>query len=63
MHYLLFTGDGGCVVWNIQDPMCGVIKLTGPELDMVTSVRRAGRNIYTGCRDGSVRVYSIGDMD
>ena len=48
---------------NIQDPMCGVIKLTGPELDMVTSVRRAGRNTYTGCGDGSVRAYSIGDMD
>ena len=51
------------MVWNVQDPTCGVTKLTGPEVDMVTSVRRAGSSVYTGCRDGSVRVYSTGDID
>ena len=56
------TADGSCVVWSVQDPTRGVTKLTGPELDEITSVRRVGGSVYTSCRDGNVRVYSLEDM-
>ena len=56
------TADGSCVVWSVQDPAHGVTKLTGPELDEITSVRRVGGSVYTSCRDGNVRVYSVEDM-
>ena len=56
------TADGSCVVWSVRDPAHGVTKLTGPEQDNITSVRRVGGSVYTSCRDGNVRVYSVKDM-
>ena len=59
---LIFLGDGSCLVWNIQDPLDRVSKLTGPELDGITSLRKVGGKIYSSCKDGGVRVYNIADM-
>ena len=58
------AGDGSAVCWRVGEPACGqVTRLTGPELDSVTSVRQAGGLVYTSCRDGCVRVYSCTHID
>ena len=39
-----------------------VAKLTGPELDRITSVCKAVGCVYTTNRDGNVRMYNIADF-
>ncbi len=59
------SGDGNCIVWDITEGTImdnEVTKLTGPNSDPISSIKRSGGNICTSCRDGCVRVYSIADI-
>ena len=38
-----------------------VSMLTGSELDRITSLTKSVGSVYTTCRDGCVRIYSIAD--
>jgi hypothetical protein len=57
------AADGTCLVWNteVTKQRC-VAKLTGPELDRITSVSKAVGCVYTTNRDGNVRMYNIADF-
>lgn len=56
------SADGTAILWRLDEPFAPVSKLTGPDIDRVTSIRIHGNNIYTSCRDGCVRVYSTNDI-
>ena len=66
------AGDGSCVVWRgasyvPASPAGGhsgaeLTKLTGPETDPITSIRKSCGHVYTSCRDGTVRVYDVANM-
>ena len=58
-----WVADGTCLVWNAEViNHRNVAKLTGPELDRITSVSKAVGYVYTTSRDGNVRMYNIADF-
>jgi WD40 repeat protein len=54
--------DGTAIIWRLDSLFEPVSKLTGPDIDHVTSVCLRGDKIYTSCRDGCVRVYSANHL-
>lgn len=59
----LITADGTCVVWGTGvTHQRSVSKLTGTELYQITSVTKAVGSLYTTCKDGNVRMYSLTDV-
>ena len=59
----LLAADGTCIVWSTDvSSKRSISKLTGPELDRITSVSTSLGNVYTTSRDGNVRVYSATDF-
>ena len=63
MFFFTFAlADGSCIVWSIDvTHQRRVSMLTGSELDRITSLTKSVGSVYTTCRDGCVRVYSIAD--
>lgn len=60
---IAITADGTCVVWGTDvTHERSVSKLTGTELDRITSVTKAVGSLYTTCKDGNVRMYSMTDI-
>jgi len=63
MHdYYFHTADGSCTVWRVDNITAPVSKLTGPDVDHITNIQVSGNKIYTSCRDGCVRIYSLDDI-
>lgn len=56
------SADGATILWRLDEPFAPVSKLTGPDIDHVTSIRIHGDTVYTSCRDGCIRVYSTSDI-
>lgn len=53
-------GDGTCVLINPSIQPCSkVIQLTGPDCDPVYQLRNDLDFIYSACRDGLIRKYSL----
>ncbi len=55
--------DGTCVLINpafSAEKPTRLVQLTGPDCDPVYQIKHDGNNIYTACRDGNIRRYSIG---
>ncbi|CAL8110181.1 unnamed protein product [Orchesella dallaii] len=55
--------DGTCVLVNpvfTPEKPTKFVQLTGPDCDPVYQVKHDGNYIYTACRDGLIRKYSIG---
>ena len=53
------------MMWNTEvthQSLRTISKLTGPELDRITSVSKAVGCVYTTNRDGNVRVYNVADF-
>lgn len=56
--------NGSCIMWNSGDlasNKCSleVVNLTGPQVDPITSISKYADSIYTSCRDGCIRMYSV----
>ncbi len=59
---VLCAGDGNCVAWDLDESHMTVTKLTGPDVDPITSIRASVGKLFTTCRDGCVRVYESADV-
>ncbi|KAH9500223.1 Proteasomal ATPase-associated factor 1 [Bulinus truncatus] len=51
------TGDGSC--FHVNERWETTTELTGSDCDPIYKVTTDGRNIYTSCRDGYIRRYSL----
>ncbi|CAL1543217.1 unnamed protein product [Lymnaea stagnalis] len=51
------TGDGSC--FHVNERWETTTELTGSDCDPIYKVSSDGDNIYTSCRDGSIRKYSL----
>ena len=56
------TADGTTIVWRLDNLFAPISKLTGPDIEHVTSTCHRGDKIYTSCRDGCVRVYATENL-
>ncbi|CAH1798864.1 unnamed protein product [Owenia fusiformis] len=55
--FLASTGDGSC--FYMDESYTSTLDLTGPDCDPVYRVVQDRDNIYTACRDGSIRKYKL----
>ena len=51
------TGDGSC--FHVNENWNTTTELTGSDCDPLYSLSTDGDNIYTSCRDGAIRRYSL----
>lgn len=49
--------DGSCVMFDSENKDTVIRRLTGPDIDPITSIICHDKYIYTSCRDGCVRIY------
>lgn len=59
-YVIYFIGNGSTVY--VDDTMKEITDLSGPDLDNVYQVSATKDNVFTSCRDGRIRVYSVSDL-
>ncbi|XP_014674763.1 PREDICTED: proteasomal ATPase-associated factor 1-like isoform X2 [Priapulus caudatus] len=55
---LLSTGDGSCLYRDVTKAE-STLEFSGSDGDAIHQVAHAGRTVYTACRDGCIRKFSI----
>ncbi|XP_005097162.1 proteasomal ATPase-associated factor 1 [Aplysia californica] len=55
--FFVSTGDGSC--FHVSDDWATSTELTGSDCDPLYKVCSDGTSIYTACRDGAIRRYSL----
>lgn len=57
MLLFVFIDDGSVV--GIDETFSPIFELSGADCDAVYRVVHSGNEIYTSCRDGNIRIYSV----
>jgi len=60
MPFWVSKADGTCILLNpLEQPCMKFVQLTGPQTDPIYQIRSDLNFIYTACRDGIIRKYSL----